>query len=415
MEKKATEKLYDRDAYAREFTARVESCKPDGDGFLITLDRTLFFPESGGQTADRGVILVPADGKLSKSIDRSEIHAFDAQADYSSVSVTDVQIEGETIYHKVPAGIAVGTEIRGRIDWDHRFDNMQQHSAEHIFSGTVHRLYGYDNVGFHLSDNTVTMDFSGVLEEDQIRSVESIVNRAIYENVEITVSYPSKDECDRTDFRCKKEIEGQIRLVTIPGYDVCACCAPHVHRTGEIGILKVQSFQRYKGGVRIHIICGGRALRLFRAEHDLMTKLSMDFSLPFEEIGGRIDELKEEIYNLKGRLREADLKLSEIKRSSIPADQKNVILIEEDMDAATMRKSVNELTELHPGYCSIFAGNDEAGYRFIIGIKNGDAREALKALQKICSAKGGGSPQMVQGSATDLTETNLKDLWKSFD
>ncbi len=415
MEKKATEKLYDKDAYAREFNARVESCEPDGDSFLITLDRTLFFPESGGQTPDRGVIKVRAKDRLSERLDGNEIRAADAQIDGSEIPVTDVQIEGEIIYHRVPVGIAVGTEVQGVIDWDHRFDNMQQHSAEHIFSGTVHRLYGYDNVGFHLSDNTVTMDFNGVLEADQVRNVESIVNRAIYENVEIIVSFPSKEELDGIDFRSKKEIEGLMRLVTIPGYDVCACCAPHVHRTGEIGMLKVQGFQRYKQGTRVRIICGGRALKLFREEHDLMTKLSIDFSLPFEELGGRIEELGEEIYDLKGRLKDALLKLSEIKRASIPADQKNVVLIEEDVDAVTMRKSVNELTELHPGYCGIFSGNDEAGYRFIIGIKDGDAREALGALQKICSARGGGSPQMVQGSAGGLSEKQLSGLWESFE
>ena len=144
-----------------------------------------------------------------------------------------------------------------------------------------------------------------------------------------------------------------------------------------------------------------------------MTKLSMDFSLPFEEIGGRIDDLKDEIYNLKGRLMEADRKLSEIKRSMIPADQKNVLLIEDEMDALAMRKSVNELTDRHPGYCGIFSGNDKDGYRFIVGIKDGDARIALSTLQKICSAKGGGSPQMVQGSANNLDEQQLRNLWES--
>ena len=415
MEKKTTEKLYDEDAYAREFAARVESCEPEGDSFLITLDRTLFFPEAGGQTPDRGVVRVQPKDASFENFDKNVIYASKEQMDDGPIPVTDVQIEGEVVYHRVPSAIAVGTEVCGCIDWDHRFDNMQQHSAEHIFSGTVHRLYGYENVGFHLSDNTVTMDFSGSLDEEQIRNVESIVNRAIYENVEIDVSFPTKEELAKTDFRSKKEIEGRVRLVTIPGYDVCACCAPHVHRTGEIGILKVQSFQRYKQGTRVQIICGGRALRLFKEEHDLMTKLSNDFSLPFEEIGGRIDDLKDEIYNLKGRLMEADRKLSEIKRSMIPADQKNVLLIEDDMDALAMRKSVNELTDRHPGYCGIFSGNDKDGYRFIVGIKDGDARIALSALQKICNAKGGGSPQMVQGSADNLGAQQLRELWEKFE
>ncbi len=386
-----TLRLYDEDAYLREFRATVLACEPAGEGFALVLDRTAFFPEQGGQTPDRGTLVLP---------------------DGSKVAVRDVQIRGDIVEHHVDRVVPVGTGLGGQIDWDHRYENMQQHSAEHIFSGTVHRLYGHDNVGFHLSDNNVTMDFSGPLTEEEIRNVETIVNRAVYENVEILVSYPSKEELETIQYRSKKEIDGQLRLVTIPGYDVCACCAPHVRRTGEIGIVKVTEWQNYKGGVRIHIACGIRALRLFRAEHDLMGRFSVEFSVPFEGIEERVSGLKDEIYALKGKLAETKGKLAEMKLAAIPADRKHVILVEDEMEEPQMRGIVNSLTETHPGYCGVFAGNPEKGYRFIIGIADGDAREALVPLREAAQVRGGGSPKMVQGTVTGAGEETLRQVWE---
>ena len=387
-----TVRLYDEDPYRSSFEAKVVSCEPAGDGFAVVLDRTVFFPEQGGQTPDPGVLVTK---------------------EKEEIVVTDVQIRDEVIKHYVNQEIPAGTNVTGRIDWEHRFEFMQQHSAEHIFSGTVHRLHGYDNVGFHLSDNNVTMDFSGPLTEEQIREVESIVNRVVYENKEILVSFPTREELETIEYRSKKEIAGQLRLVTIPGVDACACCAPHVRRTGEIGIVKVTAWQNYKGGVRIHIACGSRALRLFREEHDLMNKFSNDFSVPFEGIGERVDSLKEEIFALKGKLLETRGRLAEMKLAAVPADQKHVILVEDEMEEPQMRGIVNALTEAHPGYCGIFAGSPETGYRFIIGIADGDAREALTPLRETMQVRGGGSPKMVQGTVTGATEESLRMVWQS--
>ncbi len=388
-----TVRLYDEDAYMTSFEAQVVSCEPVGDGYAVVLDRTAFFPEQGGQTPDRGSLVLP---------------------DGSKVAVTDVQIRGDVIEHHVDREVPVGTGLGGQIDWDHRYENMQQHSAEHLFSGTVHRLYGHDNVGFHLSDNNVTMDFSGPLTEEEICNVETIVNRAVYDNVEILVSFPSKAELANMEYRSKKEIEGQLRLVTIPGYDACACCAPHVRRTGEIGIVKVTEWQNYKGGVRIHIACGIRALRIFRAEHDLMGRFSVEFSVPFEGIEERVSGLKDEIYVLKGKLAEAKGKLAELQLSTIPAEQKNVLLVAEEMEEPQMRGIVNTLTGQHSGYCGVFAGSPETGYRFIIGIAEGDAREALPALRAVAEVRGGGSPKMVQGSVSGIESDILQNVWDNF-
>ena len=223
MEIAKTVRLYDQDAYATEFEAEVLACeeveKKEKKVYQIWLDQTLFFPEEGGQSPDMGTI----DG----------------------IKVLDVQIKDEVITHTLAAPLAVGTTVKGVVDWKHRFYNMQQHSGEHIFSGIVHNRFGYDNVGFHLSDSIVTMDFNGVITAEDIEEIETEVNQAIIENIPVEVSYPTKEELKVLEYRSKIEIEGQVRIVTIPGYDVCACCAPHVRRTGEIGMLKVMNVQSY--------------------------------------------------------------------------------------------------------------------------------------------------------------------------
>ena len=418
-----TIKLYDTVPYETTFTAIVLSCeeclqhnetkqshkltidkenpdkeKTDGQPipqkkYKVILDQTLFFPEEGGQSPDKGMI--------------------------NGMEVIDVQINNDIVEHylALPAQIAEATcnqnqvqafepesplfpntPITGTIDWQHRFSNMQQHSAEHIFSGTVHREYGFNNVGFHLSDNIVTMDFDGVLTMEQIEEVEWKVNQAIAENIEIDARYPDREELKNLIYRSKIEIDGPVRIVTVPGYDVCACCAPHVKWTGEIGILKVMTVQNYKGGVRISILCGFRALEAFREKNKVVSQLMNVLSTSQETIQQRVSQLKEQNQELKLQIgilkQEAMLGKIEI----IPVEQKNVILIEEDLDTAIVRNVVNALVEKHEGSCGVFVGNDEEGYRYIIGSKTLDCRETAKQLREAFGAKGGGSQAMIQGS-----------------
>ena len=263
-----TIKLYDRDAYATEFEADIISCEPnkaDDKRFDIILNQTLFFPEEGGQSPDMGILggyrvvdVQIKNGVITHTVD---ISAGDCCIMGKEEVQTEKKADGKIIGMECAsekAELAAGVHVQGKIDWQHRFYNMQQHSGEHIFSGIVHRRFGFENVGFHLSDSVVTMDFSGVISPEDIAEVEHEVNVAISKNIPIEVTYPSRDELAQLEYRSKIEIEGQVRIVTVPGYDVCACCAPHVKRTGEIGMLKVMNYQNYKGGVRISILCGFR-------------------------------------------------------------------------------------------------------------------------------------------------------------
>lgn len=392
-----TKKLYYEDAYATGFHATVLSCeavtlaneaagKEEADNktvYQVVLDQTLFFPEEGGQSPDKGVL--------------------------GGATVLDVQIKDDIITHTVNAAMEVGASVYGVIDWKHRFSNMQQHSGEHIFSGTVNRLYGYNNVGFHLSDNIVTMDFNGILTEEDVAKVERLVNEMIVKNLPITISYPSKEELANMEYRSKIEIEGKVRIVTIGDVDVCACCAPHVRYTGEIGMLKVMSLQNYKGGVRLSMLCGFRALEAFREKAAVINALTNSLTASQEVLPERVEKLKAANQDYKYRLASAKQKLMEIKMAEIPAEQENVVLFEQDIENLVMRNAVNALTAKHSGICGIFVGSDEEGYSFIIGSANIDCSKVAALLREKTGAKCGGSKQMIQGSV-QATEELLRTV-----
>ena len=239
MDGTRTEKLFYNDSHLSKFTAMVLECEPyeKKEGcYAVELDRTAFFPEGGGQYADTGKL---KDAKVS-----------------------DVREKNGRILHITDQPFEAGEIVEGEIDWETRFMKMQQHTGEHIVSGIVHARYGFNNVGFHLGTEDCTMDFDGEISKEALQEIELEANRAVWKNLTIEVSYPSKEELEELDYRSKIEIEGQVRIVSVPGYDICACCAPHVERTGEIGMIKLVNMQRYKGGVRVTMLCGSRACEL---------------------------------------------------------------------------------------------------------------------------------------------------------
>lgn len=368
-----TRKLYYEDAYKTEFTAKVVSANA-GD---IVLDGTAFFPEEGGQSADTGVL--------------------------GGFRVADVKIKDGEIHHLLEdrnASFEAGTEISGRIDWQHRFSNMQQHSGEHIFSGLVHSTYGFDNVGFHLSDNEVTLDFNGVIGPDGIRDIERRANEIIFRNIPSEIRFLSGEEAKTAEYRSKIDLDDEIRVVTYPGVDACACCAPHVALTGEIGCLKVVGLQNYKGGIRVSILCGMRAMEVFFHDRDILEKTANYLSNSTDEVYHLVVKARTELAETKAALAEAAKKLVQVRIDQIPAGDGNAVLFEESLDAGTMRSAVNSLVKKKNGFCGVFAGSDADGYRYVIGKQGGDARNINNELREKFGARGGGKPEMVQGSVT---------------
>ncbi len=378
----ATVRLFDNDAYKTEGYGTVVSCvEEEHNGqkcFALVLDSTIFFPEEGGQSPDKGFI--------------------------DNAEVLDVQVDHGIITHYVTERFDEGRSVCMKLDMNHRFSNMQQHSGEHIFSGLVYTLFGYSNVGFHLSDNSVTMDFDGVLTKEDLEMIETKVNEAISRNLEVTARYYTKEELELITYRSKKELEGPVRIVTIPGFDTCACCAPHVKHTGEIGMLKIIHSQNYKGGVRIHILCGFRALEYYRESLSLIDSLTGTLTTGRENLLENVEKLKSENLSLSSKLLNAKQELLHKELDSLPAELSDVILCREKTDSLIMRNAVNYLTAKHDGFCGFFSGNDETGYTFIIASSTKDARELSKKLADTLSAKGGGKPQMVQGNISATKE-----------
>ena len=378
-----TEKLFYQDSHRSTFTAIVQEVRPSGNGYEIILDRTAFFPEGGGQSSDTGSL--------------------------GGVSVSDVQEIDGKIIHYTDGPLVEGTEVEGCIDWTERFSKMQQHTGEHIVSGLIHKIYGYHNVGFHLGTDSVTLDFNGVVPKEKLHEIEQLANEAVAKNLPVQVLYPTDEELSKISYRSKIEIEGQVRIVVIDGYDVCACCAPHVKKTGEIGMLNVQSLSNYKGGVRISILSGFRALEEERKKSQVISSISGTLSANQELLPELVEKLKQSNQDLKYKLAQAKQKLVEQKMKEIPADQENVLLFETDLDTPVMRNAINGLVETHAGICGIFVEKEEGGYNFIIGSKTKDCREIATLLREKTGARGGGSAAMIQGSVS-AEEKDLREL-----
>ena len=381
-----TEKLFYEDSHMITFSAVVLACEKVGDYYEAVLDRTAFFPEGGGQLADTGVI----DG----------------------VNVLDAQEKNNIIYHKVDAPLEIGKTVEGSIDWKERFSKMQQHSGEHIVSGIVHGLYGYQNVGFHMGTDAITIDFDGVLTKEQLKDVERRANEAVVANLDVLVQYPTKEELANIYYRSKIEIEGQVRLVTVPGHDACACCAPHVKKTGEIGLIKLLGLQNYKGGVRVSMLCGTRAIADYDEKSERMKQLSVMLSAPENEVATEVGRLKEEISELKYEMAKMQQKLIEYKVDAIEEGQDIVVLFETGMEGNGPRELVNLLLEKKSKVAAVFAESSAGQYRYVVGGKNCDVRVFAKMLQEKFQGRGGGKPEMVQGSLSGCEE-EIKEAMKA--
>ena len=367
-----TEKLYERDSHLREFTARVRDCREFKGGFAVILDQSAFFPEGGGQGGDRGSL---GGARVLDTVTR----------------------EGETL-HLTDAPLPVGETVTGTLDWDLRFRRMQDHSGEHIVSGLVHQKYGYENVGFHLGDGEVTLDFSGELTGEQLEEIEVLANRAVWENLPVETWYPDAGELRRTEYRSKLDLTENVRLVRIPGIDTCACCAPHVKRTGEIGIIKILDFMRHRGGVRVNILCGMDALGDYGARYRVTKELSGLTSAKQLETPGAVRRLLEELENTRYALSRERLLAAQEKAAALEETEGSLCLFFPELDMRALRELVNAGMEKCSGVCAAFAGSD-GNWRFILGSRHVDLKAASKDLLAGIKGRGGGSPEMLQGSA----------------
>ena len=384
-----TRRLFDEDAYTKEFEAEVTACEPAEHGFWVTLDQTAFYPEGGGQPADFGT-LSTADGRTA--------------------AVTDTQEKAGVIRHRTDLEITSGTRVTGRIDWERRFDHMQNHSGEHIISGLVHARYGYDNVGFHMSETAVdgvkeiTVDWNGALDWPQLKEIERQANEAVWKNFPIEITYPTPEELAVLPYRSKKELTGRIRIVTFPGYDICACCGTHVRRTGEIGCIKITSLANYKSGVRISMLCGSRALLDYEQKQEALDQTARALSVRQADTPAAVDRLRDELAALRFAAAGMRKKLNHQAADAIPAGTDRYLAEDPDAGIEEVREMVNYCMEKVPLVLGICRAG-EGKYNYILGSTEDLAQQYGKCLNAALAGRGGGKPRMVQGSfAASLPE-----------
>lgn len=375
-----TEKLYYIDSHLREFEAMVLSCEETKKGWALTLDRTAFFPEGGGQPADTGFI--------------------------GEARVLDVHEKEGRILHKTDRPLPAGERFSCRIDWEQRHRRMQNHSGEHIVSGLVYREFGFDNVGFHMGPDCMTMDYSGELSWEQLREIERLANEAVRADLPLKIWFPEEQELAELLYRSKLDLKENVRIVEIPGVDRCACCAPHVGRTGEVGLVKLLTAERHRGGVRVTAVCGMDAWERVTQYQESVTAISGLLSVPRDKTVSGVERALENLEKQKERIAALSMELARRLAESQPPAEGNLALFDSILDEVAQRELVNLLME-KATVAAVFSGSEGEGWRYVIGSRSVDLRKNARALNAGIQGRGGGSPAMIQGRAAADRESIL--------
>ncbi len=377
-----TEKLYESNAYCKTFQAVVEECRPMNGKYGVVLNQTAFFPEGGGQAADQGTI--------------------------NGHAVLDVQQKDAVILHMLETELQPGEEVSCEIDWAVRYARMQAHTGEHILSGVVHALYGYNNVGFHMNDKLMVVDFDGSLSLEDIQKIEIRANEAVYANADVLAYYPTAEELEKLEYRSKKELSEAVRIVKIgEDIDCCACCAPHVARTGEIGIIKVLDFCSYKQGTRIEMAAGKNALLDYMSMNLAMKELMKLLSVPKD---GVVDAVREkntayQTLNFEYQKQAKQLALHELQ---LVEKGDSVYALATELSFDELRYCANQLADGQYNVCLLLSGNSTDGYIYVVSSKETDVRDLVKQLNDSFSGKGGGQKNYAQGKIQACAENEIK-------
>jgi len=372
-----TEKLYYEDCSLQEMDATVLSCEPGTKGWQVILDRTVFFPEGGGQACDLGTL--------------------------NDVPVTFVKEQEDAVVHLCEAPLPVGETVHGKLQWQRRLDQMQQHSGEHIVSGLICRHFGYHNVGFHVGADLVTIDFDGPVSMEDLTQIEKEANEAIWQNLPVQCGYPSREELPQIPYRSKKELPWPVRIVEVPGYDICACCGVHVAQTGQIGLIKLFSCVKFHQGVRIEMACGSRALSLLSRVYDQNRLVSQAFSAKILETGAAAQKMNEALAAEKFRATGLERQLFD-RIAKDYSGEGDVLYFAEDLTPGSLRELADRIAQSCGGTAAVFCGSDINGYNTCLVSKTDDLKELSKQLNVALSGRGGGKPGFFQGSVQATRE-----------
>ena len=366
-----TEKLYYSDPFLQTFTARVLSCEEAKDGWRVELDRTAFYPEGGGQPADHGLL--------------------------GGVLVTDVHEKNGVVFHTCSAPVEIGAEVTGTLDWPRRFDHMQQHSGEHILSGILCEQFHCDNVGFHLGAETVTIDYNAAISWEQALEAEGLANQAVWADRPVEIAYPAPEALAALSYRSKRELTGQVRIVTFPRADCCACCGTHVLRAGQVGLVKVLSCQKFREGVRLEILCGKRALDYLSAVYDQARSIAQGLSVKPRNAAAAVERLEAELAAAKA----AQAHLEETAFHAIAkehAGRGDVLLFQPPMRPDSVRRLADAAAQKCGGLSAVFAGEDGQFAYALVRADGADISALVKSLNQTLRGRGGGRNGFAQGS-----------------
>lgn len=381
-----TEKLYYTDARLSAFTATVQACREVQDGWEIVLDRTAFYPEGGGQPCDRGTL--------------------------ERWDVLDVREEDGVIFHRLEKPLLPGEKVSGRVDMARRLDYTQQHSADHILTGVIHKRYGFDNVGFHMGETSTFIDLNGVLDEAELAEMERVANEVVWMDLPVEVSWPDAQTLSQMDYRSKKELTGPVRIVTVPGVDVCACCGTHVRRTGEVGTIKILSCVKLRGGVRVEYVAGRRAYLYFDDIQNQNHLVSMSLSAKPLRTAEAVRRLLEERDGLQMRIAQL-----EREHCAAVAEQLrgkgDVLVFEEGLSADSVRRLADAVKDTCGGTVMVCSGSDEAGYQYALAVKEGDVRAFGKAMNEALNGRGGGRDANFMQGSVKAKRPEIEAYWEN--
>ena len=359
-------KLFYEDCNLREFTAYVTGCEKCETGWAVTLDRTAFYPEGGGQACDMGTL--------------------------GGAKVLDVQEQGEQILHYCDGPLTVGQEVAGSIDWERRFDLMQQHTGEHIISGLLHQKFGYHNTGFHVGADTMEVDFDGPVSPEDLAEIEFRANQAIWQDIPLKCWVPDPEELKTVFYRTKRELPWPVRIVQVPGYDSCACCGIHVVSTGQVGLIKILSASALRGGIRLQMVCGGRAYRWITKVFEENRKVSQAFSAKMDATGEAARKMNEALAAEKQKVASLYGKIFDSVAQSY-VGKENVLHFEDGLEPGQVRLLADRIAGKITGWCAVFSGGS-----YCLAARQGDLRQLNKDMTAALDGRGGGKPNFQQGS-----------------
>ena len=366
-----TRKLYYEDSHLRAFSAQVLRCGQVKKGWEVTLDQTAFYPEGGGQACDLGTL--------------------------GGVPVLDVREQGDQVIHLCAGPLETGASVEGEIDWERRFDLMQQHTGEHMVSGIINRLYGAHNVGFHMGWESITIDFDVEIPPRDLPKIEALVNEAIWRCQEVECRYPSEEELPTVFYRTKKALPWPVRIVRVGDTDSCACCGVHVKNTGEIGLVKLFSCVKFRSGSRIEMLCGKRALAHLNAIYDQNAAVSRAFSAKATETGAAAEKMNETLAQYKYRLTGLENRIFETLARS-HAGKETALIFQPDLDSAAVRRLADLTAGEVRDLAAVFSGSDEEGYAYALVSRQADLKELCRSMNAALSGRGGGKGGFCQGS-----------------